>query len=627
MSMNVSNLHESHKLHLILQEYYEADYWDLTQHPLFNNLTDNQKQLVEKRKHDLDFSVCQHPIIKNEIKYYCQNLIEIDKKKVSYFATLVGGIALVIKFTNEYYYGKESLLDKEYDLVVDEFTQYLKSNGYKSHVTAKNVLSEEMEQKEYNNPTPYLRFFMNLHKFIKSELNSKIDVKKDIFELDKWDIRELPLKIKGFDPSRPRYSISFESIVQNEIREISKKYTFERLKNKKYSTCVDDLKGINLLSKFLNAKHPKISSLKQLDRKIIEDFLGFINLDNNLKPRTKSSRIGSVKTFFESCMLYGWDESPNQTLLLSDDVKKKYNVLPKFYEDDVLYQINQHLEHLPEQIARMVFVIQNVGMRVSELCNLKNDCLKQDTDKDYLLEYFQEKPHEWNRVPIKKDVALAIRESIKYSKEQFGDRTKYVFMQDENRPISKDSFSYHMNQLVKKFDIRDSNGNLVRIKSHHFRGTLATKYANMGMSINLIRILLGQKSLGAIRHYVEILEDTIMDSMQDVLQFQDQMIQNIGKKEAIIQLNEEDQMEIPLPNGRCAKPLSSGKCTHANACYTCAMFKPDPNNIDLFKYQLAEAKSNVEMAKINGFERVLQVNEDLVQALEKIISSIEKRGA
>lgn len=86
-------------------------------------------------------------------------------------------------------------------------------------------------------------------------------------------------------------------------------------------------------------------------------------------------------------------------------------------------------------------------------------------------------------------------------------------------------------------------------------------------------------------------------------------------------------MEIPLPNGRCGKPLSSGKCTHANACYSCAMFKPDPNNIDLFKYQLAEAKSNVEMAKINGFERVLQVNEDLVEALEKIIASIEKRGA
>lgn len=628
MNMNVSTSKIVPIPPFTLHEFYLNDFWDLTEHPSFENLTESQKRLVENRKHDLDFSVSQHPIIKNEIKYYCQNMIEVDKKKVSYFTTLVGGVTLTIEFTNEIYLENEgSILDKEYDFVVEEFTQYLKRNGYKSHVTAKNALSEDMEQKEYKHPTPYLRFFKGLYQFLKGKFENKENQKKDIFQHDKWDIRDLPFKAKGFEPSRPRYTISFENITQDKIKTIAKRFTIERLKVRKYSTCIDDLKGINLLSKFLNDQYTEIESLDQLDRKIIEDFLGFINLDVNLKPRTKSSRIGSVKTFFETCMLYGWEGSPKQTLLLTDDVKKKYKVLPKFYDDSVLYQINKHLEHLPVQIARMIFVIQNVGMRVSELCSLKIDCVKPDTEGDFLLVYFQEKTHEWNRVPIKKDVALAVREATKYSKEQFGENVKYVFMQDEERPISKDTFSYHMNQLTKKFDIRDSNGDLVRIKSHHFRGTLATKYANMGMSINLIRILLGQKSLGAIRHYVEILEETISDSMQDVLQFQDQMIQNIGKTDNVVRINEEDQMEIPLPNGRCGKPLSSGKCTHANACYTCAMFKPDPNNIDLFKYQLAEAKSNVEMAKINGFERVLQVNEDLVEALEKIIASIEKRGA
>ena len=378
-----------------------------------------------------------------------------------------------------------------------------------------------------------------------------------------------------------------------------------------------------MLAQFLNDNYPAVQSLAQLDRPLIEDFLGYVNLNNNFSTRTQSKIIGNIKTFFETCTLFGWDEIPDRTLLIGDDVKKKIKTLPKFYEDEVLTKLNENLGFLPVQIARMVFVLQNVGMRISELCMLKTDCLKQDTEKDYLIEYFQEKTQEWNRVPIKSDVATAIREAIKYSEEQYGKSVKYVFMQDNIRPISKDTFSYHLNQLVKKRDIRDSSGNLVRIKAHHFRGTLATKYANMGMSSNLIRELLGQKSLGTLRHYVEILEETITDAMQDLLTYQDQMIQNIGKKGVVIQVIAEDAIEIPLPNGRCAKPLSTGKCTHANACYTCSVFKPDPSNLDLFKYQLSEAKSNIEMAKINGYERVQQVNEDLVVALEKIITSIE----
>ncbi len=609
-----------------LQDYYKQDIWDLTKHPQFVELNENQKSFIVNRKHTIDFTDMKKDVLSNEIKYYCQYYIENMKRLITSFVTDVGGINLTIQFMNEHLKEIDSFIELELGESTQSFSQFLISNGYKTHTETNNALSEDMEYKTYKTPTTYMRFFQNMHKFI-HEQYSKSDQPKNYFDKDKWDIRELPFKIQGFDPSRPRYTISFEKIVQEKIKGIAKKYTLERLKTKKYSTCVDDLKGINFLSEFLNDNYPEIQSLTQLNRTIIEEFLGYINLNSNLKPRTQSSRIGAVKTFFETCTLFGWDEAPKQTLLLTDDVKKKYKVLPKFYEDSVLTQINKNLEHLPVQIARMVFVIQNVGMRISELCNLENDCLKKDTENDDILEYFQEKTQDWNRVPIKKDIALAVKKAKEHSQEQFGKQVKYIFMQDADRPISKDTFSYHLNQLMKKYDIRDSSGNLVRIKSHHFRGTVATKYANMGMSTNVIRNLLGQRSLGAIRHYVEILEETMTDAMQDLLNYQDQMIQNIGNKEAVIQINDEDKVEIPLPNGKCAKPLSSGKCTHANACYTCAMFKPDPKNIDLFKYQLSEAKTNAEMAKINGFERVLQVNEDLVDALEKIIASIEKRGA
>ena len=609
--------------HIVLEDFYKAETWDISKHPQFITLNEKQKEFIISRKHTVDFSDLKSKNLSNELKYYCQFYIENKGRLITTFSPEMGAIELTIRFLNEKAKNINSIADINIDKINIMYDQFLVSNGYSIHTSANNSISEDMEYVRFTFPTIYKRFFLRFTKFINEQYSPTVN-NSNFFINDKWDIRDLPFKIDGFDPSRPRYIISFEKISQEKIKHLAKKFTLERLKSKKYSTCVDSIKGINILSRFLSDNYPEVNSLEELDRLIMEGFLGYINLDEQLKPRTKSSRIGAVKTFMETCTLYRWDGSPHQTLLLREDVKKKSKIMPKFYEDNILAQINENLEYLPIQVARMVFVLQNVGMRISELCSLKYNCLKQDTEKDYLLEYFQEKTKEWNRVPIKEDVAIAIGEAIKQSQDEFGDKIEYVFMQNEISPISKDSFSYHLNQLSMTRNIRDKNGKLVRIKAHHFRGTIATKYANLGMSSNIIRILLGQRSVGAIKYYIEILEETMTDSMQSLLSYQDQMISNMGNDTLVVSVIAEDNTEIPLPNGKCAKPLSTGKCTHANACYVCAMFKPDSKNIDLFKLQLSKARGNIEMAKINGFKRVLQINEDLVTSLEAIILKIEK---
>ena len=613
------------KPYILLEGFYKDDIWNLLDHPQFETLSEKQKDYIRRRKHKVSFSAIKSKDLSNEIKYYCQHSIEDKNRLITTFQGDIGAIELTTRFLNERVKGISSITEVEIEKINLLFDRFLLDNGYSINTQANNAVSEDMEYMSFSFPTIYKRFFLRFTEFI-NDITKPKSAEKNFFVRDKWNIKDLPFRVDGFDPSRPRYLISFEKISQENIKYLTKKYTLERLKSKKYSTCIDNLKGINILSEFLEKYYPQVDSLNQLNRDIIEDFLGYINLDENLKPRTKSSRIGSVKTFFETCMLYKWNGAPEKTLILTDDVKKKYKPLPRFYEDNVLLQINSNLEHLPIQIARMVYVIQNVGMRISELCNLKSDCLKRDTEDDYLLEYYQEKTKEWNRVPIVEDIAITIKEAIDYSQKEFNNDVRYVFAQDQTKPISKDTFAYHLNQLSKIREIRDKDGKLVRIKSHHFRGTIATKYANLGLSSNVIRMLLGQRSVGAIKHYIEILEETMTDSMKSLLSYQDVMINNIGKDTPTARITAEDSAEVPLPNGKCTKPISAGKCTHANACYLCAMFKPDPKNIDMFKYQLFETKSNIKMAKLNGFERVLQYNEELASSLETIISTIEDGG-
>lgn len=618
------NLHKHKNTTLTLLDYYENDIWDLSKHEYIDILDSKRKGYIIHRNHHINFSDWKNHLIKKEVKYYIQDLIEDKKFSLVTIVSYAGVVKAIGEFLNRYTVIENTSLN-DYDIseVMEGYEQFLVGNGYKISSETNNILSENMEYKTHKVATIYYRLLRDIMVFIQKQYEPKKS-NTNLFELDKWDVRNLPFRVNGISPSRPRYTISFANIKQTGINRIAKKFVLQRLKTKQLSTCIDDLKGINMLSKFLSKNYSEIDSLEQLDRDIIEEYLGFINLDDNLKPRTKSTRIGVLKTFFDLCTMNQWNGAPRKTLIVSQDIKKKYRVLPKYYEDDVLLQINEHLEGLPIQIARMCYVIQNIGMRISELCNLKVDCLKNDSEGDGVLVYFQIKTRSYNRVPINENLVTTIKEAMKHSRNLYGENSEYVFMQDEKGPISSDTFSYHMNQLMKKNNILDSTANIVRIKSHHFRATVATGYANKGMKPNMIRMLLGQKSLGTLKHYVEIFDETVAGALEEVIKHQDMMIQNIGVKVESVKQDSTTELGIPLPNGTCTKPLSTGKCLTANACYTCAMFKPDSNNIDLFKKQLIEAETNLEMAKINNFERLVQVNQDLADSLNKIITDIEK---
>lgn len=402
----------------------------------------------------------------------------------------VNAVNVISDFLNIYQESKNnSFYYFDFNKTIAQYEKYLLDNGYKAYTNVNNILSETMEYKTYKTPTLYYRLLSNVMKFIQKTYEpTKKNV--DLLELDVWDARKLPFRVNSISLSRPRYTISFKRIKQKGINILAKKYVLQRLKTKQLSTCLDDLKGINMFSIYLFEHYNQINTLDQLDRETIEDYLSFVNLNDNLKPRTKSKRIGVLKTFFESCMINGWKGSPDKSLIISQDVKKKYNTLPKYYEDGVLLQINKHLEDLPIQIARMCYVIQNVGMRISELCILETNCLKKDSEGDGVLVYYQKKTKSYNRIPVKEDIVATINEAINYTKDTYGEKSKYVFMKDDKTPITVDMFSYHMNRLMKKNNILDSDGKIVRIKSHHFRSTVATKYANKGMKPNMIRTML-----------------------------------------------------------------------------------------------------------------------------------------
>ena len=80
-------------------------------------------------------------------------------------------------------------------------------------------------------------------------------------------------------------------------------------------------------------------------------------------------------------------------------------------------------------------------------------------------------------------------------------------------------------------------------------------------------------------------------------------------------------------NGSCARPIIKGVCPHANACLTCGDFRTTIEFLDQHKEQLEQTDSIIEKAKINNWQRQVEMNDQVKTNLENIISSLEADNA
>lgn len=588
-------------------DFYQDDKWSLTKHKYYKELSKTQRERIYGEG-VIDFTLCWDKIIRNEIKNACAYMIEYRIINIANFFHDKYIVDNFIYFINEYPRRTDSLTSLESDRVANDFEEYLLGRGIITRVIVKRI-SGNMEIVEYSERSNIVNFIfkiININNAAKQRYLKEKD--KDI-----WDIRRLDIKVDGFNAARPRYIINFTSIRQEKIREVVKKYEYERLKTRKYSCIIDDLKAINIFSKFLYDNYPNITSLDMLTRDIVLEFLEYVE-QLDMKHTTKAQRKGCIRVFLNLIVLYGWDNTPKTKLISKDDYTKRIVTLPKPIDSDIIKKLNENLKYLPKEIARMVIVIQNVGMRVNELCTLKVGSVKKDLEGDYFLEYYQSKTNKSSRIPIKNEIAEVL---LKQEAEvlNINKNSKFIFSKNGERPISQESFSYHINKLAFEREIRDSNGKLYRFRSHHFRHTVATNYVNNGMDPNMIRLMLGHSNMKSIMNYIDLRDSTVINEMSEILQEQNKLIQNLNKENFI-----SDVECIELVNGACYKPFTGDECECITKCYSCSMFKFDEKDKEELLEYLDRINENITYTEQNGFTRMAEINKNIRDDIERLLS-------
>ena len=599
----------------MLLPYYKQDIWVLKEHPKFSELDEKHQKKIGGIK--VDFLLCRNPVLRDEMKFYLQCKLEVEKVKLFSICSKKTELYQFFEFMANIHPDVESVLTFDRNQFRSELVKYAEEqHGGKIFETVYRV-DKNMDWHSYLHIGRVLGQMYWLPESIETFLKQEGPFD---FSEDSWDIRKTPFKDK-VPMYRPRYIIAFNRIKQPIIKDTAKRFIYHKLAIRELSTCQDYLKAINLFCEFLWSRHYEIKQLSELTRPIIEEFFEYVQNDDSLCERTKGYRIGKVREFFDSCILLDLPDQPPGRMILDADYSAHVKTMPRFFTDDELSQFNQNAYKLPLTIARMLFVLETIGMRISELSALKSDCISVDDAGQPYLTYFQYKTKKPNRVPISVEIQECIQSEINDAKAKFGPDAKYVFYSWTGNPVSVETFQRHLNVLSKECNFVDRAGKPLRVKSHSFRATVATNYMNIGVDPNVIRMMLGQADIRSLQYYAEASEERVHLAIAPFIEKQESMIRSIWEPQT--GTSKAESSAHPLCNGECMK---KDGCNHFNACYSCSMFRPRAECLAIYKFQLQRAEESLGLAKINGMARLEEMNAELKEKLETIIRRIETNG-
>lgn len=456
------------------------------------------------------------------------------------------------------------------------------------------------------------------------------------FDKDLWDGRNIGADIGA----EGHYTLTFSRIYQSWLKLAAKKFIKYTFATKSWQTCRQRLTELNRFSFFLAELYPSCKA-EEINRSIIIDYLGYV-ATKGWSSSTRRDNIYTLDIFLRLCSKNGWANVADKRMFEPEDAPRRQKSEPRYIPQEVLEQLNQHLDFLPESIMRMILVLQETGMRRSELCRLRFDCLRQDAAGDWWISYYQFKMKKDHSIAISKELAAVIQEQQKYINDNLGQDFSYLFCGrgrnmrhfiPGNKPMVPKQFVQYLKRLAKEKDIRDSSGRIWNFQAHQFRHTLGTRMINNGVPQHIVQRYLGHETPTMTATYAHIFDSTLKKEIASyygrVVNIAGQVVEseNPELETADLQWFKRNVQAQALPNGSCARPIIKGSCPHANACFTCGDFRTTLEFLDQHKEQLKQTEKIIEKAKANNWQRQVEMNEQVKTNLENIISSLELENA
>ena len=273
--------------------------------------------------------------------------------------------------------------------------------------------------------------------------------------------------------------------------------------------CVQkEMTAVRRFSAFLQEKYPDIHSCRELNRKLLEEYLTYLRTEKTSN-KCYHSELNRLRALLESIgKIYGYTQL--EEIFLTRDIPPIRKTEFKFYSDAELKRLNAHIVKLNEQYARALIIHQLLGTRISDTLTLRTDCL-YEKNGELLIRIRQMKTHSYEK-PVSEEVAVLIRQAVEYTRNKYGE-TKYIFVNDRDisRPLQYKTLQEQVVNMIYRENLRDDEGKPFGFDTHMYRHTYGVKLAEMHLDDWTIARLLGHSSVRNAKYYRKMSNQALAD--------------------------------------------------------------------------------------------------------------------
>lgn len=466
-----------------------------------------------------------------------------------------------------------------------------------------------------------------------------------IFDDDKWVCDK---KKKRLSETNLNVTIYF-SKVRREYKEMIKLFAIIRImSNASIAVVKNDIFRISEYLDFVNG-NLDVSYESAMRYKQYLDMTG-------LSETTLHSKWGSVNKFYE--IMNGYENKKYQMCFANNpyDSHKKHDY--KYIPDTVAQQLDRvfYYEDVDETIRCVYWILRLVPSRISEVLNIKIDCLKP-FDGHYCLFIPTWKQNGGRREPIMRCTHIEnkgmggylislIHKQQNMSKElqkfmpenkkdalftyrtvnHMPDGTKN--MTNQYRVVSWPVISRKFEKICEKYSIRNELGEIYKVTTHQFRHNGITDRLEKGFTVEQVTDITGHHGstmlLDAYSHLnlkpetiLKVQNSVISEIEKDYTAFNGQVMNCSQEQEDIIMKN----VRAHKVRGGICRDITGCKSDMMN-CLECQYFKPDSEQLEYYKEQLELWEQKAE--KFKAMPMIRANAERNIKLLRRVVDILKK---
>lgn len=433
------------------------------------------------------------------------------------------------------------------------------------------------------------------------------------FDRDYWDSSVFSLAPKRINKAKGQISLNFRKISNINNRELVKVFMKHLLG--------DTEMGLSTIANYISIIYQYCEFLKDINILDVtnKNFNDYMQSKESLSSDTFNKHIIRIQAMYKYFAVKDMLKNPvpiDETLFKEYKQEQIENSVSKH----VILQIFNNLYKVSDEYKIMFLVNYTTGMRVSDVCQLRTDCLFFDGDDGYYLKHHN---CQKMRKPLMNLIPKALYEIIEIQIQKINsleNEENWLIPSetDSAKPYLSATFRHNFKKLCKEWNIKNEDGSPYNYKTHSYRHAIANDlYQNYDVPLIVIqKAVLFHQEIQMSLSYVE--RPNEFKQMKE-----NKYISKCGSAVLPREIKENIRAFV-LPNGVCTMSDKLGVCPAVDACLSCPHFTTSVKFLDKHKEQLDTIKKALPIYEVNGWINNIVTAKRQIKELEGIIERLER---